>query len=189
MSFFGDVFSNPLTYIMPAAGVMGAVKSSNDRKLDNQKSFGASAPELLDPNDMGKPEAGGSAYYRMQAQLNGQNAQTGMEKATAGAYGDLAGARSDLASRGGVSSGASERLARAGMGNQASARQMAQGDLNKGNLQAGIADEGMRRNSYNAVRMKNLETQGNIYAGQQQANAALDAAKPKGALGLGFMGL
>jgi hypothetical protein len=164
-------------------------KKKANQALDDQMVDPGSPQPWIDPNDMGEPPAGGSAYSRMQHQLNGMGAQRSMEQAATAGMGDTSQARSALAERGGVSSGASERLAMTGMANQANARQLAAGDLSRANLTGDIADEGMRRSAYNQIRMRNQDAQNALYAGNNMSNATLNANRPKGALGLGFLGL
>lgn len=197
MGFFNDVFkaaTNPLSLAtMPLAGGLGAAaiyaKNKRNNSIDNQMVNPGQAPQMLDPNDVGQPQAGGSAWARMQRQQNANQAQRALGGARQSAYGNLAAARSDLASRGGISSGASERLAQAGMNNAANLRQSAAGDLANANLGTNIEDERLRRNAYNQIRMQNQGMQGALYAGNQMSNATLNASRPQGLFGLGFMGL
>lgn len=189
----GNFFSNnPIAGTMLPGGFLTASylgKKKSERDLDAQKVDPGSPQPWIDPNDIGKPEAGGSAYARMQHQQNALGAQQAAQKASAGGMADVAANRSALAARGGLSSGASERVGMAGMANQANARQQVAGQLNQSNLQGDIEDEGMRRNAYNAIRMRNQDQQNQIYAGNMASNATLQANKPKGMFGLGFLGL
>lgn len=192
MGLWDDVkqtFSNPVTWVMPAAAPFVYSKNKRNQELDKQMVSPGSPPGLLDPNDVGVPEQGGSAWARMQRGQNAMDAGRAMQGSRGSAYGALASARSDLASRGGLSSGASERLAMAGMGNDAMMRQNNAADLARANMGTNIEDERMRRNAYNQIRMQNQGMQGALYAGNNMANATVNAARPQGMLGLGFLGL
>lgn len=175
-------------------GIFGAAlgaKNSHNAKIDEQiaGNQGMKQPGLLDPNDIGQPQAGGSAYLKLQHSLNAQDATRSMEQATQGAMGNAGEMRSTLAGRGGVNSGASLMASKDAMNAQAAQRQIASSDLSRANTQAGIADEGFRRNAYNQMRMHNQETQGRMWSGQQMENAEAQKNKKTGLLGLGFLGL
>ncbi len=193
MGFWNKLIKNPLTYIMPGAGVVTSHLSNQKDKanaaIDSQMQAPGAAPQMLDPNDVGIPQAGGSAWSRMQRGMNAMDAGQAASVGRQGAYGQLAGARSELAARGGVDSGASERLAMEGMRNAGMRAQGVAGDLSRANMGTNIEDERLRRGAYNQVRQQNQLMQGQMYAGNQMANATLDASRPKGLLGLGFLGL
>lgn len=189
----GNFFTNnPIAATALPGGFLTASyfgKKKAERDLNGQMVDPGSPQPYLDPNDIGKPEAGGSAYARMQHQQNALGAQAAGQKASAGGMADVAANRSALAARGGLSSGASERIGMAGMANQANSRQQVAGGLQQANLQGDMADEVMRRNAYNQIRMQNQEQANQLYAGNSMSNATLQANKPKGMLGLGFLGL
>lgn len=172
----------------------GALLASNakDKKneaIDGQMVDPGAPPGMLDANDVGVPQPGGSAWARMQRGQNAMDASRAMSAGRQSAYGQLASARSDLASRGGLSSGASERLAGEGMRLGAQNRQAAGGDLMRANMGTNIEDERLRRSAYNTIRQGNQTMQGQMYAGNKMANATLNASRPQGLLGLGFLGL
>lgn len=195
----GSVFSNPVTGYLggsliggPVAGIAGGLlgnKNQQNAAIDGQIMNPGAAPGYLDPNDLGGEPQGLSAYGRMQQANNAVTARGQNEQAQGNAYGDLAAQRSALAARGGLSSGASERLAQGAMGNQAAARQGNAYNLMQANNQAGANDLGnqMQWNQY--ARLQNQQMQGQIYGGNQMANATLEANRPKGLLGLGMFGL
>lgn len=164
-------------------------KDKRNAAIDSQVVDAGSPPSLLDPNDVGVPQQGGSAWARMQRGQNALDAGNAMSGARQSAYGQLASARSDLASRGGLSSGASERLAMEGMRNDANMRQGAGNDLMRANMGTNIEDERLRRSAYNQIRQGNQALQGSIYAGNTMSNATLNASRPQGLLGLGVLGL
>lgn len=191
MGFFKKVFSNPVSGYL-VGGVPGSLlgaKNKSNSQIDSQMVNPGSPAPYLDPNDMGQPQQGGSPYLRMRQQMNTMDANRAFEQGQAGAMGDAAQARSQLAAHGGLDSGAAERIARAGMGNAANARQLTAQDLMRNNLAAGIEDEQARRNIYQQIRQGNQQMQNQLYAGNQMANATLNANRPKGLLGLGFLGL
>lgn len=174
---------------MMPGGILLANKNKTNADIDAQMVNPGNPAGMLDPNDMGAPPAGGSAYARMQHQQNALAAQQQGQQASQASFGDAAGQRSALAARGGLSSGASERIGAQAMANQANARQQTAAGMNNANLQGDIADEGMRRSAYNTMRMHNQEMQNQIYGGNQMSNATLQANRPKGLLGMGFLGL
>lgn len=171
-----------LLFGLPGLALAG--KNQTNDAINGRLVNPGSPPGLLDPNDIGQPPVGGSAYARMQHQQNALGAQRAQEQATAASSGDAAQARSALAQRGGVSSGASERIGMAGMADQANSRQLAAGDLQRANLTGDMADEALRRSSYNQIRMQNQNMQGQLYGANSMANATLEANRPKGMFGL-----
>lgn len=190
MSFWSKALpflAGPL--IGTGALIASTAKDKKNEAIDGQMVDPGAPPGMLDPNDVGVPQPGGSAWARMQRGMNAMDASRAMSAGRQSAYGQLAGARSDLASRGGLSSGASERLAMEGMRNDATMRQGAGNDLMRANMGTNIEDERLRRGAYNQVRQQNQALQGSLYAGNQMANATLNASRPQGLLGLGFMGL
>ena len=113
MSFFKKLIKNPLTYVAPGLSLittgLSHQKDKANQSIDDQLSAPGAPPQMLDPNDVGIPQAGGSAWGRMQRGMNAMDASQAMSQGRQSAYGQLAGARSELAARGGVDSGASER--------------------------------------------------------------------------------
>lgn len=191
MGFFKKVFSNPVTGFL-AGGVPGALlgqKNKENRSIDSQMVNPGSPMTYLDPNDMGQYPSNGSPYAQVRQQLNARDAMAADQAAQSGALGDLSQQRDALAQRGGLSGGASERLSLGAMGNQANARQLGAMQLGQNNMAAGLDDMSFYRNNYQKIRQGNQQMQNQVYAGNQMANATLNANRPKGLLGVGFMGL
>jgi hypothetical protein len=172
-----------------AALLASNAKDKRNAAIDSQMVNDGGPPGMLDPNDVGVPQPGGSAWARMQRGQNAMDASRAMDTGRQSAYGQLAGARSDLAARGGLSSGASERLAQGAMQNAGTMMQGNAADLSRANMGTNIEDERLRRGAYNQVRQQNQLMQGATYAGNQMSNATLNAARPQGLFGLGFLGL
>lgn len=189
----GNFFSNnPIAGTMlPGSFLTSSYlgKKKSERELDAQKVDPGSPQPWIDPNDIGQPVAGGSAYARMQHQQNALGAQAASQKAAGAGMADVSANRSALAARGGLSSGASERVGMAGMANAANSRQQIAGQMNQANLQGDIGEEALRRSAYNEIRMRNQDQANQLYANNTMSNATLQANKPKGAFGLGFLGL
>lgn len=188
MGFWNKLIKNPLTYIAPGASLITTglqhQRDKANQKIDDQMVNPGTPPSMLDPNDVGIPQAGGSAWGRMQRGMNAMDAGQAASAGRQGAYGQLAGARSELAARGGVDSGASERLAMEGMRNAAMRGQGSAWSLARANMGTNIEDERLRRGSFDARTMQNQQMQGQMYAGNLMANSTLDASRPQKFLGL-----
>lgn len=159
-------------------------------------------------------QVGASPWLSMQEQKIGaqtaQNVNSARSQAAAGA----AQAQSQLAAKSGLSAGAMERLASRGAISGMQGAQAAQFQGGQSRLNAGIEDErnrsqammalpgaenqatsiwaGVAGNDLDAKRkamLQNQEMQGKMYGAQLMSNAALEQAKPKGLLGMGFLGL
>lgn len=89
---------------------------------------------------------GPSAWAGLAGQQQDQMLQNARNQAAQGAAGQTAGAQSALAMRGGINSGARERLQTAGMRNQMDAGQNALQAANANKMQIGINDEQNRIN-------------------------------------------
>lgn len=193
MGFLKDLVKNPLTYLNPGAGILttflGGQKAKQNAAIDGQLIDPGAPPGLLDPNDIGKPLQNGSPYAQMQRMRNIATARGQIDMNDARASGSAASARAMLANRGGLSAGASERIYRQAMSDRANSNQLVGRDLTAANLGTDIAEEGFRRSAYNDIRQQNQLMQGQIYGANKLANATLNASRPKGLLGLGFLGL
>lgn len=159
-------------------------------------------------------QVGGSPWLSLQEQKIGANTANTVNSARGLAASQTAQAQSQLASKSGLSAGAMERLAKSGQMAQMQGSQNAQYQGGQSMLNAGIEDERNRNQAvmalpgaelgqnsllyssmkndagiWNGVKTGNQDMQGKMYGAQLMSNAALEQAKPKGLLGLGFLGL
>lgn len=196
MGFFSKAFSNPLKGAAigglvgggagALAGGLFGKKNQDNAEIDAQMQDPGSPPGMLDPNNMGGNPTGLSAYGRMAQQNNALMAGKQNQDSQMAVAGEAAGARSNLAARGGLSSGASERIGLQGMGAQANERQKNAYSLMQANGAAAQQDLGNQMQWNQNARLANQQMQGQLYAGNTMANATLNANRPKGMLGLGI---
>lgn len=189
MGLFKKAFKPIVSVMAPGAGLLLNRKDAQNRQIDSQMINPGAPPGMLNPNQMPGQPTGLSAYGQLMQQGNAMDAMRAGEQAQAGAMGDLSQARSQLASSGGLSGGASERLSGMAMGNMNQARQANAYNLMRSNLGAAAQDYGNQMDWAQKAMLQNQQMQGQIYAGNQMANATMNANRPKGLFGLGFMGL
>lgn len=150
--------------------------------------------ELQDRFKLAGPEKYGAGLQNQITWQQMQNQSQAANQAAAGA----AGARSDLARHGGLSSGASERLARSGADSQMDAMQKAAAGAAGSRLEAATDTQAKKmaidqqnmtntlgaQSALNKYNIDKLNSDRQLWAAQQMAQAQADAApKPRSFLG------
>ena len=197
MSIFKKAFNNPVTGAlagavlgpvgMVAGGLLGK-KNQDNKAIDSQIVEPGSAPAMMSTSLPGGT-SGLSPYGQLMRQGNAADAMLADEEAQGAVLGDAAQARSQIANAGGLNSGAAERVSRSMMGNAAAARQGNAYGLMRTNLASDASDTGNQMDWAQKATVANQNMQGQIYGGNTMANATLNANRPKGLLGVGFLGL